>query len=84
MPHSAASDLGLHYLPIALFGVFRLKWAKIVSFTCRPISSENIGHKLLKKMGWSEGESLGKENTGIHEPVCTCTSTRHLTGRNGA
>ena len=28
-PHSAASDLGLHCLPITLLGVFRLQWVKI-------------------------------------------------------
>ena len=26
MPHSAASDLGLHCLPITLLGVYRLQW----------------------------------------------------------
>ncbi|CAH0551479.1 unnamed protein product [Brassicogethes aeneus] len=33
------------------------------------ISSENKGFKLLSKMGWKEGESLGKDNEGIKEPV---------------
>ena len=28
MLHSAVSDLGLHYLPITLLGVSRLKWIK--------------------------------------------------------
>ena len=28
MPHSAASDLGLHSLPITLLGVSRLQWVK--------------------------------------------------------
>ena len=28
-PHSVASDLGLHCLPITLLGVFRLQWVKI-------------------------------------------------------
>ena len=46
-----------------------LQQAYLIFYDFRPISSENIGHKLLKKMGWSEGESLGKENTGIQEPV---------------
>ena len=27
MPHSAASDLGLHCLPLTLLGIFRLQWA---------------------------------------------------------
>lgn len=33
------------------------------------ISSENKGFKLLSKMGWSEGKSLGKSQEGIKEPV---------------
>jgi len=28
-----------------------------------------VGHKLLAKMGWKEGDSLGKTNAGILEPV---------------
>ena len=38
----------------------------------RPISGENRGRKLLKKMGWKEGEGLGKDNAGITQPVCPC------------
>ena len=30
MPHSAASDLGLHCLPVTLLGVSRLQWVKLV------------------------------------------------------
>jgi predicted component of type VI protein secretion system len=33
------------------------------------IPSENKGFKLLSKMGWSTGESLGKNDSGIKEPV---------------
>ncbi|KAK9729129.1 OCRE domain [Popillia japonica] len=33
------------------------------------ITSENKGFKLLAKMGWKEGQSLGKEGTGALEPV---------------
>ncbi|XP_064608802.1 angiogenic factor with G patch and FHA domains 1-like [Liolophura sinensis] len=35
----------------------------------KPISAVNKGHKMLEKMGWTEGKSLGKDNTGICEPV---------------
>ena len=31
MPHSAASDLGLHCLPFTLLGVSRLQWVKSFS-----------------------------------------------------
>ncbi|XP_044730433.1 RNA-binding protein 5 [Chrysoperla carnea] len=29
-----------------------------------PIGSDNVGNKLLQKMGWSEGQGLGKSNQG--------------------
>ena len=29
-----------------------------------PIGSENVGNRLLQKMGWSEGQGLGKSNQG--------------------
>jgi hypothetical protein len=30
---------------------------------------EDIGSKMLKKLGWKEGEGLGKEKKGITEPI---------------
>lgn len=35
----------------------------------RPISAENVGRQMLEKMGWSEGEGLGREGAGRREPV---------------
>ncbi|XP_030832534.1 angiogenic factor with G patch and FHA domains 1 isoform X3 [Strongylocentrotus purpuratus] len=35
----------------------------------RAISGSNMGHKMLKKMGWQEGQSLGKNESGIKEPI---------------
>lgn len=35
----------------------------------KEISEENIGHKMLAKMGWKSGEGLGKKHQGIAEPV---------------
>ncbi len=29
-----------------------------------PIDGSNIGNKLLKSMGWNEGQGLGKNNQG--------------------
>ena len=50
MPHSAASDLGLHCLLITLLGVSRLKWVKnmplVVSLALREflgVSLTNMG-----------------------------------------
>ncbi|ORX57809.1 G-patch-domain-containing protein [Piromyces finnis] len=34
-----------------------------------PISSSNIGYKLLQKMGWSEGKGLGPELQGRIDPI---------------
>lgn len=39
------------------------------------ISSENIGHKLLKLMGWTGG-GVGKEGVGIVEPVMLKETSR--------
>lgn len=33
------------------------------------IGSDNIGHKLLQKMGWKEGEGLGGTQKGITAPI---------------
>lgn len=33
------------------------------------ISSDNVGFKLLQKMGYKEGNSLGKSHEGIKEPI---------------
>lgn len=33
---------------------------------------------MLEKMGWTEGESLGKDNSGICEPVSSeCVQDSH-------
>ena len=38
MPHSVASDLGLHCLPVTLLGVSRLQWVKVTYDINRNIS----------------------------------------------
>ena len=42
MPHSAASDLGLHCLPITFIGVSRLQWVKQVIKQTVPIGAYKI------------------------------------------
>eukprot|EP01102_Stenamoeba_stenopodia_P006394 TRINITY_DN174_c0_g1_i9.p1 TRINITY_DN174_c0_g1~~TRINITY_DN174_c0_g1_i9.p1 ORF type:complete len:731 (+),score=171.98 TRINITY_DN174_c0_g1_i9:466-2658(+) len=34
-----------------------------------PLGEENVGMKMMKKLGWKEGEGLGKFNSGITAPV---------------
>lgn len=33
------------------------------------IKEDNIGFKMLQKLGWTEGEGLGSSGSGIVEPV---------------
>ena len=33
------------------------------------IGGDNIGNKLLQKMGWSHGQGLGKTNQGRTDPI---------------
>jgi len=40
-----------------------------VASTDNSICKSNKGFKLLKSMGWTEGRGLGKNETGIIEPV---------------
>lgn len=39
------------------------------------IGSDNIGHKLLSKMGWKEGSGLGASGSGMEAPVSASGST---------
>lgn len=33
------------------------------------IDEQNVGRKMLQKMGWRQGQGLGKNEEGIIEPV---------------
>ena len=55
--------MGHHYPFVFILGL------NVTICYFRPISTGNIGHKMLQKMGWKEGDSLGKNNKGIQEPV---------------
>ncbi|KAI9029355.1 hypothetical protein DFJ74DRAFT_754825 [Hyaloraphidium curvatum] len=37
--------------------------------TRRGIGGDNIGNQMLKKLGWREGEGLGRDSGGIVEPI---------------
>ncbi|KAL5717714.1 hypothetical protein ACHQM5_010686 [Ranunculus cassubicifolius] len=43
------------------------------------IQADNVGHKLLSKMGWKEGEGLGSSKSGRADPVMAGNvKTNHL------
>ena len=42
---------------------------RVILFVFRPITTENVGRQMLEKMGWKEGEGLGREGAGRREPV---------------
>ncbi|XP_050044712.1 angiogenic factor with G patch and FHA domains 1 isoform X2 [Dermacentor andersoni] len=50
----------------------------------KPLQQDNIGFKLLHKMGWKEGAGLGKNQQGATEPVkVTSRNTRKGLGHSG-
>uniref|UniRef100_G3MRU7 G-patch domain-containing protein n=1 Tax=Amblyomma maculatum TaxID=34609 RepID=G3MRU7_AMBMU len=50
----------------------------------RPLAQDNIGFKLLNKMGWKEGVGLGKHEQGATEPVkVSSKNTRTGLGHTG-
>lgn len=42
--------------------------AKASSIASTPIHEENVGHKMLTKLGWS-GKGLGVKEQGVVEPI---------------
>ncbi|XP_060526099.1 uncharacterized protein LOC132701865 isoform X2 [Cylas formicarius] len=44
------------------------------------IKEDNIGFKMLQKLGWSEGQGLGSNNAGIVEPVNKGAPREHTQG----
>ena len=53
MLQNVASDLGLHCLPITLFGVSRLKWVKAIKKTKNFKSKHSISSlRTLKKIAY--------------------------------
>lgn len=42
---------------------------KEVAVHSAPISSNNIGHRMLSAMGWKEGDTIGNNEDGIKEPI---------------
>jgi hypothetical protein len=42
------------------------------------ITEENVGHKLLRGLGWQEGRGLGAEGAGIVEPISAKASENRM------
>ncbi|CCK70757.1 Sqs1p KNAG_0F00880 [Huiozyma naganishii CBS 8797] len=49
---------------------FHVKEGEVVGETAPEIGKDNVGRRMLEKLGWSVGETLGVEgNKGISEPI---------------
>ncbi|KAJ1975002.1 squalene synthetase-like protein [Dimargaris xerosporica] len=42
---------------------------QVVGASAQPIDTKNKGHKMLSKMGWKPGDSIGASGQGMKEPV---------------
>ena len=40
-----------------------------VGCSAPPIQEHNLGHKMLQSLGWSPGQGLGRNGSGIINPV---------------
>ncbi|KFD50770.1 hypothetical protein M513_08311 [Trichuris suis] len=58
-----------------------LKNVRVLSVSEEPVSSpmqmDNKGAKLMRSMGWQEGQGLGRQNQGITDPI---TAERRIAG----
>jgi len=41
----------------------------VIGKDAKPINEDNVGNKLLQKMGWKPGEGLGSSSDGIKDPL---------------
>lgn len=48
----------------------------VVGGNASPIAEENIGNKMLQKMGWSPGTGLGRESSGITSHIPAIVKTK--------
>ncbi|KAI5948860.1 SQS1 [Candida theae] len=47
----------------------KFKEGDVVGAEAPALDQSNLGRIMLEKLGWSQGQGLGKGNTGINEPV---------------
>ena len=69
MPHSVASDLGLHCLPIALLGVSRLQWVERNGYT----SKENNSASPFWPQWLSQMLIQRDQEVAVSIPICLAT-----------
>lgn len=48
----------------------------IVGQNSSPIQDDNVGNQMLQKMGWSPGTGLGRESSGITNPIAAVVKTK--------
>jgi hypothetical protein len=41
----------------------------VVGASAKPVGETNVGHRMMRLMGWSPGESLGSSKDGLAEPI---------------
>ena len=75
MPHFAASDLGLHCLPITLMWVSRLEWVKF------GIIAELLPFREMSREIWKFSESM--KSQGILKKVREVTNFGKVSKKSG-
>ncbi|KAJ3044021.1 G patch domain-containing protein 2 [Rhizophlyctis rosea] len=49
---------------------------EVVGGNAKPVGEGNVGHRMLMAMGWKPGQTLGREGTGILNPVDVTVRSR--------
>ncbi len=61
-----------------------MKESNFIELWKDPLSSDNIGHQMLLRMGWKPGQGLGLYGDGIREPVTISFRAPQLGADNDA
>ena len=51
---------------------------EVVGEHVKALGVENLGHRLLSKMGWSEGGKIGRGEGGLNVPIMATVKTSKL------
>lgn len=49
---------------------------QVVGERSAPIQDDNVGNKMLQKMGWMPGTGLGRDSAGITQPIAAIVKTK--------